>query len=132
MTQRYNEDDRIATVDDDEMEDQVTEVEVTRAQIEQTRADIGSTLDAIKGKLNPQDLAQQAKETVHDMAANVAEQAKVTVHEVTAHVVQQAKETAHDVAERAKEVAADAYLPKRLSIDDLLDVIGRFSTCARG
>jgi len=74
------------------------DVEVVRTEILQTRSDMNETLNAIKEKLNPQALMDQAKDTVSDMTAGLAEQAKSTIHEVTADVVEQAKTTAHEVA----------------------------------
>jgi len=79
------------------------EVEVTRTQIEQTRADMSETLDAIKEKLNPQALMSQARDTVQEVAANVAEQAKSTVQEVAASVAEQARSTVHDVTSDVAE-----------------------------
>jgi len=52
-----------------------TDIDITRAQIEQTRADVGGTIDAIKEKLNPQTLMQQAKETVREATVGRAQEA---------------------------------------------------------
>lgn len=103
------------------------DVEATRAQIEQTRSEMSSTIDAIKEKLNPQtlmdqakdtvsvvtaDAVQQAKDTVREVSANLAETAKSTIHDVTADVVGQTKTTVHavvtDVTDHAKDAARGA------------------------
>lgn len=51
------------------------DLEATRAQIEETRADMTETIDAIQQRLSPQNLAQQAKETVRDATIGKAEAA---------------------------------------------------------
>ncbi len=105
----------------------ITDTQVLRSHIEQTRAEMGETLEAIKEKLNPQtminqaketvaevtaDAAQQAQETIHTVVMDVTQQAKDTVSEVTADAAQQARETVHavviDVTEQAKETARGA------------------------
>jgi len=92
---------------DDTEGTETTEVEVTRTRIEQTRSEMGDTIEAIKEKLNPQVLTQQAKDTVHSVTADLAQQAKETVHSVSADLAQQAKETIHavttDVVTQAKQ-----------------------------
>ncbi len=107
--------------------DATMEIDVTRTQIEQTRADMSETLDAIKEKLNPQalmsqakdtvtsvtsDAMQQAKDTVQEVVAGVTEQARSTIHDVAGDVVEQTKTTVHavvtDVSDHAKETARGA------------------------
>lgn len=64
----------------------VDETEATRAEIEQTRAGMSETVNAIQEKLSPQNLATQAKDTVREatvgkaeqMISNAGEQAKGT------------------------------------------------------
>jgi uncharacterized phage infection (PIP) family protein YhgE len=87
-----------------EDETEVTDVEVTRARIEQTRSEMSDTLDAIKAKLEPQTLMQQAKETVSEVTATAAQKAKETVADVT----QRAKETVHDVTADVVQQAKEA------------------------
>jgi ElaB/YqjD/DUF883 family membrane-anchored ribosome-binding protein len=71
---------------------------------------MSGTVDAIKEKLDPQTLAQQAKETVSEVTSNVMEKAKETVHGVVEQasekardVMEQAKGTVHEVVQEAKE-----------------------------
>lgn len=109
--------------------DTTVEIEVTRTQIEQTRADMSETLDAIKDKLNPQVLMSQAKDTVSEVAANLSEQAKTTIHDVTADVVGQATTTVHavvsDVADHAKETARGAVSGAvGGAVDEAKEVVG--------
>ncbi len=48
--------------------------EEIRADIERTRADMSETIDAIQERLSPQNLAEQAKETVYDATVGRAQQ----------------------------------------------------------
>lgn len=73
-----------------------TSDEVTPEDIEQTRADMSRTIDAIKEKLNPETLKEQAKDALHDATVGKVETA---VH----NVVESAKETASNVWESARE-----------------------------
>jgi ElaB/YqjD/DUF883 family membrane-anchored ribosome-binding protein len=66
------------------------ELEQTRAQIEQTRAELSTTIDAIQEKLSPQNLAQQAKDTVKDATVGKAQE-----------MVSNAGETASDLMNNA-------------------------------
>jgi len=74
--------------EDTDADDGSAEIGRRRAEIEQTRAEMGGTIGAIAEKLNPQTLMEQAKETAHEVAADVAQQAK--------DVVEHAKESVHD------------------------------------
>lgn len=80
--------DDVDRLETEEMMEEDT-VAATREQIEQTRGEMSGTIDAIRDKLNPQTLAEQAKETVTGIASDVMDKAKATVHDV----VQEAKET---------------------------------------
>jgi len=51
------------------------DLEATRAQIEETRAGMSETIDAIQQKLSPHNLAEQAKDTVRDATIGKAEAA---------------------------------------------------------
>jgi len=105
-------------INDDDIEE--TEVEITRAQIDQTRSEMSETIEAIKDKLNPQVLMNQAKETVTDVAGTLAQRAKETVHDVTSDVLQQAKtnlpemtsnlahQAVHGAVSEAKEAVGNA------------------------
>jgi ElaB/YqjD/DUF883 family membrane-anchored ribosome-binding protein len=93
---------RLDTVyDDNAGEDEAAEIEVTRVQIVQTRAELGDTLEAIKEKLNPHTLMEQAKESVREATIGRAQDA-------VGHAVDSVKETASDVADTAREAVRSA------------------------
>jgi hypothetical protein len=75
-------------------EGQVDEVEATRLEIEQTRAEMSETVDAIQERLSPDTIKEQAKDRVKE----AAEQAKDTVKEATVGRVEQAVSGAGDTA----------------------------------
>lgn len=85
-----------------------SEVEVARADVEATQGSIGETLIAIKDKLNPGEIIDQAKSAATDVAATAAEKARETVHAVTTDVTEHAKEIAGHAREGAKEAAKGA------------------------
>lgn len=60
------------TADLDAEYDENDEVEQTRQQIEETRTQMSSTIDAIQERLSPEHLVQQAKDTVHDATVGKA------------------------------------------------------------
>lgn len=111
MVPRTGEIDELDLNDDLEETVDIPGVAAHRADIEQTRADISDTLDAIKEKLQPQTLIQQAKETAQEVTAGVAEKAREVVEQAreSAHdVVQQARETVHTVVQEAREAIPEA------------------------
>jgi hypothetical protein len=71
---------------DDANDDSTAETEAIRGDIEDTRANMSSTIDAIQEKLSPQRLTEQAKGAVRDatvgrvqnMASNITDTAKDT------------------------------------------------------
>src|SRR4051812_9246076 len=79
---------------DEELDQEMTEeqespeIAAQRAYIEQTRVEMTGTIAEIADRLNPQVLMEQAKETVHEVTADVTQQAKETVREM----VQDAKD----------------------------------------
>ena len=64
--------------------DVTPETESIRGEIEQTRAEMSGTIDAIQDKLDPEVLQEQAKDTIRE--------AKEAAIEVADHTLQQAKE----------------------------------------
>jgi ElaB/YqjD/DUF883 family membrane-anchored ribosome-binding protein len=69
-----------------ETDDATDETDAIRSEIEDTRANMGSTIDAIQEKLSPQRLTEQAKDAVREatvgrvqeMASNITETARDT------------------------------------------------------
>ena len=54
---------------------EMDEVELARGRVEQTRAEMADTIEAIKDKLDPQHLKEQAKETVREATIGRAQHA---------------------------------------------------------
>lgn len=71
--------------------------DVTPEDIERTRAEMSETIDAIKEKLSPQNLVEQAKESVREATIGKAEE-----------VVGNAMDSARGAMESAREVVSDA------------------------
>jgi ElaB/YqjD/DUF883 family membrane-anchored ribosome-binding protein len=65
----------------DEGEATRVEIERSRAEIERTRADMGETVDAIQGRLSPENLKEQAKDRVREATVGRAQEAGSTVVE---------------------------------------------------
>ena len=84
--------------------DDEAEPEAIRVEIEQTRTEMSGTIDAIQRKLDPEVLAEQAK----DVAREVAEQAKEAAREVTAEAVRDVKVAAVELTDHAVGEAKDA------------------------
>jgi ElaB/YqjD/DUF883 family membrane-anchored ribosome-binding protein/vacuolar-type H+-ATPase subunit E/Vma4 len=107
---------------------EIAGVDAHRAGIEQTRADISGTLDAIKDKLQPQTLIQQAKESAQEVTAGVAEKAKSVVEHArdsAQEVVQQAKETVHSAMQEAREAIPEAaHHAVHNAVDTAKDAVG--------
>jgi ElaB/YqjD/DUF883 family membrane-anchored ribosome-binding protein len=82
---------RLEAVDDEESADQ--EIQAQREQIEQTRAEMSGTIDAIKDRLSPQNLVEQAKDTVYGATVGRAQEAMGTAMDT-------ARETMDNVGER--------------------------------
>jgi len=87
------------SVDSYATEEESAEIAATRSQIEQTRSEMSGTIDAIKDKLSPQHLVQQAKETVREATVGKA-------HQVV-EGAKRAASTAVEGAERAMNSAGD-------------------------
>jgi len=87
----------VADADTSDAGDISSAVEAQRAEIEQTRAHLSETVDALKEKLNPQHLMEQAKETVREATIGRAEEA-------VSNAVDSAKEKVSDAGDAAKGV----------------------------
>jgi len=72
------------------------EIERTRTEIEHTRGDMAETLNAIKDKLDPKALMDEAKVRVEEVTTNLADKAKDTVHNIAEDVASHAKEAGHN------------------------------------
>src|SRR5205085_2446988 len=92
----------------DETEEAIVAIVVTRDPIEQTRSDMSGTIDAIKEKLSPQTLLQQAKATVHDATIGRAEALASNAKEAVSSAVDTAKETVSGVVGSAQHMMSSA------------------------
>lgn len=84
------------------------EVSEARHDIEQTRANMGETLSAIREKLNPQQLMDQAKDTVLEVTDSMTDRAKSSLLEVADGMKDDVHTMVIDVSDHAKETAKDA------------------------
>lgn len=80
-------------------------VEEARAQIEQTRAEMSETIDALKVKLAPENLKAEAKETAKAAAQGLVEGVVETTKETVSHVVEATKEKVEHLTEVASVTA---------------------------
>ena len=74
--------------------------EVIRNQIENTRADMTETIDAIQERLNPDTLKEHAKDAVREATVGRAEEA-------VSNVSERAQEMVHDVTDTARDAGTD-------------------------
>ena len=77
--------------------------EMIRADIEQTRADMSDTINAIQERLNPQALIDKAKDSVHEATIGRVEQMVTTVTD-------NAKDTGNSLIQMAKDNPIPAAL----------------------
>jgi len=97
-------------VEQDEDLDQSTAA--AREEIELTRADMTSTIDAIQDKLDPEVLSEQAKDTAHDVTDHAIREAKEAAREITDHAIAQAREAVLDITGQAKTALREATIGK--------------------
>ncbi|MEA2573774.1 MAG: hypothetical protein QOH93_1072 [Chloroflexia bacterium] len=92
--------------------------EAIRAGIEQTRAEMSNTINAIQEKLNPQVLMDQAKDTLQDAASNIISTAKDSVREATVgrveNMVSNVADTAKDTGGNFVQMVKDNPIPAAL------------------
>ena len=88
-------------------EARVDEVEVTRVEIERTRADMSETVDAIQRRLNPETLKEQARDRLHEVTEDLKDQAKDRAHEAT---VGRARDAGSGITETIRENPLPAAL----------------------
>jgi len=98
---------------EDEQDEDLTESTVAaREEIELTRADMTSTIDAIQDKLDPEVLSEQAKDTAHDVTDHAIREAKEAAREITDHAIAQARDAVLDLTGQAKTALRDATIGK--------------------
>jgi len=89
------------------------------SDIEQTRAQMSSTIDAIQERLVPERVAEQARETATEVteqaketAIEVTEQARDAAVEVIDHAIAEAKAAVQELGNQAKAAMRDATVGK--------------------
>jgi ElaB/YqjD/DUF883 family membrane-anchored ribosome-binding protein len=83
-----------------------------REDIELTRAEMTSTIDAIQDKLDPEVLSEQAKDTAHDVTDHAIREAKEAAREITDHAIAQAREAVLDITGQARTALREATIGK--------------------
>jgi Protein of unknown function (DUF3618) len=83
-----------------------------RGDIEVTRAEMATTIDAIQDRLDPEVLSEQARETAHDVTDYAIREAKEAAREITDHALMQAREAVVDVTGQAKLALREATIGK--------------------
>lgn len=96
---------RMDTEDAAESSQDVGEI---RVQIEQTRAEMGETIDAIKEKLNPEHLTQQARERIQDATVGRAQAAASAIRDTMAAQAEEAAGRAQAAVDSAAQAAREA------------------------
>jgi len=77
------------------------EIQKSKAQIEDTRSQLSSTIDAIQEKLSPENLAQQAKDTVREATIGKAQ-------DMVSNATDTAKEAVSNAGDTAMEAVSNA------------------------
>lgn len=108
----------VDSIDAEEQDDAAVEIEESRARIEQTRSEMTDTIDAIKDKLSPQHLMQQAKETMREATVGKAQ-------EMASNVVDSAKQAASTAVEGAERVMSSASNSAREAGSTVMGTIQR-------
>ncbi len=82
--------------------------ELLRAQIQETRAGMGETINEISERLSPETLRERAGEQVEALT----EQAKEKVEEITDQAKDRLKETVQETVQTAKDAVYDSTIGK--------------------
>jgi hypothetical protein len=83
-----------------------------RDDIEVTRAEMATTIDAIQDRLDPEVLSEQARETARDVTDYAIREAKEAAREITDHALVQARAAVLDVTGQAKLALREATIGK--------------------
>ena len=94
---------------DEELEQKTADA---RIDIELTRTEMSSTIEAIQDKLDPEVLSGQAKETAHEVTDYAIREAKQAAREITENAIVQAREAVRDVTGQAKLALREATVGK--------------------
>lgn len=91
------------------------ELERSRAQIEQTRAEMSSTIDAIQEKLSPHHIAQQAKNTVKEATVGKAQTMVSNAGDTASELVTTAGESARGFGSTIVETIKSNPVPAAIA-----------------
>jgi len=105
----------------DELDDDVDVIMVTRVEIEQTRAEMSDTIDAIKEKLSPAHLMQEAKESVKETTSNLAHEAMDKAKETVSGAVESARDAVSGAVDSARQAVAPAVESARQAVGPAVD-----------
>ncbi|MDX1931178.1 MAG: DUF3618 domain-containing protein [Capsulimonadales bacterium] len=95
---------------DDEDDANAPEIVAARADIEETRAQMSETIDAIKERLSPANLIAEAKESATAATVEVA-------HDLKEATIEKAQELVGNVTDKAKDVASTTTAIVRNAMD---------------
>ncbi len=97
-------------MENDTDEDVTDEVRAARTEVENTRAVLTTTIDALKEKLSPATLVAEAKEAAIGAAQHAIGDAVESAKEAAHNVLDSAKDVVHNVVDTAKDVASSAAI----------------------
>lgn len=101
-----------------------------RHEIEHTRQDISATLDALKEKLSPTVLLDQAKEHAKEVAVDALDQAKENVKENISAKVEDVKDTVGTAFHNASDTVSDAVSTAKDKVSDVMHNVSDTVTSA--
>jgi ElaB/YqjD/DUF883 family membrane-anchored ribosome-binding protein len=101
--------------EDDGSTHEDNELGQTRAQIEQTRAEMSTTIDAIQEKLSPQNIAQQAKDTVKEATVGKAQEMVSNAGDTASELVSNAGNSAKGFSSNLVETVKSNPVPAALA-----------------
>ena len=99
----------------DESTEPSDELEQSRAQIEETRSQMSTTIDAIQEKLSPHNLAQQAKDTVREATVGKAQEMATNVGDTATEFVSSAGTSAKGFGSTLIETVKSNPVPAALA-----------------
>jgi vacuolar-type H+-ATPase subunit H len=113
------------------------EIEDIRVEIEQTRTEMGGTLDALSQKLDPEVVTERVTVVAQDVTDKAIQQAKEAAQDVTDHALQEAKEAAREMTGQAKDAAWDATVGRAeqavgATVEKAEEVVSSAGQTARG
>lgn len=96
----------------DEEDDLAGSTTAAREDIEATRAEMTTTIDAIQDRLDPEMLSEQAKDTAREVTDYAIREAKDAAREITEHAIEQAKDAVLEITGQATSAVREATLGK--------------------